>query len=134
MNHGYNKKCFLDPTSSKGRLPALYGILTAIELAIKDYEAENGVGWPGGHGIIGWLSSIDTDTTQSIALRDALACLYCTDKNGNESNINPDIYPGLRYLRHEDDFPGKSTEHQLDSAYETAEQVVRLLRTKGYSI
>lgn len=132
MKHSYNKRCFRNLSSSVDRLPALYGMLIAIELAIKEHDYRQKNKWSGGHRIVAWLSSIDNHA--SIRLREVLERLSCTDRNGKPTQVDADNYPGLRYLRHEEDFEAGATEEQLQSACEVAEDIVLLLRNRGYNL
>ena len=115
MPHDYNKEAFRRiGNDSSNPLGAVYCSLVVLELAIKDhfYTPGNANSWKTGHRIIDWLTTDLGESSLGPQLKNELFTLHCTDKNGNEANVDANKYPDLRYLRHEQDFPGTSTDEQ----------------------
>jgi hypothetical protein len=126
MPHSYNKKAFGDGIVATSPLLSLYASLVIIELRIKDTSAP----WRGGHRVIEWLASLG-ETSLAQQLRTALAKLHCTDRSGGQAPVDGNTYPDLRYLRHETDFAGTSTDVQILDALQIVESINAALRVKG---
>lgn len=110
MAHKYNVKAFQIGANAGQALLSLYSTLVALELAIKDHFAA--ANWRQGHKLIDWVADLG-EAALSQQLANALGLLFCTMPDGNEGRVNGNAYPGLRYLRHESDFAGKSNDNQL---------------------
>ncbi len=118
MPHNYNRTAFASGINNANANPllSLYCSLVVLELAIKDYlYTTNGGTWVTGHKIILWLDDLN-ESSLSRQLSTALSTLYCTAVNGSEVSVCPHKYPDIRYLRHGNDFPGKSTDTQIRDA------------------
>ncbi|MBM9499216.1 hypothetical protein JWG44_02980 [Leptospira sp. 201903071] len=126
--HKYNVQSFLEGTPDR-ILPKLYEKLIGIEIALKDRMSAT-EGWKSGHRIIEWIAN-EIDGSLSIQLKSDLEKLLCTDQNGNQAMMDPNKYPGIRYLRHESDFTGGSKTLDLDKAMETANSIITHMRQKG---
>ena len=134
MPHDYNKEAFgRIGNDSSNHLCAVYCSLVVLELAIKDYfyAQVNPGSWKTGHRIIDWLTSDLNESSLGSQLDNKLAALRCTDKNGNEASVNPNLYPDLRYLRHKQDFLGTSTDSELREVMDIIQYIQDHLRMKG---
>ena len=132
MPHDYNKEAFgRIGNDSSNPLCAVYCSLVVLELAIKDYLHQKDNQWKNGHRIIDWLTHDLQESSLGVQLQDELAKLYCTDKNGNGTMIDANKYPDLRYLRHEQDFPGTSTDDGLKDVMYIINDIKNSLRNKG---
>lgn len=132
--HKYNIHAFLKSGSRNRLLPDLYEKLIAIELALKDKKKELEGSWPAGHGIIMWIRD-HIDIKLSKQLHSSLSALYCTNIQGDECPVSSSMYPGIRYLRHKDDFPApqnSSSDEDLQRAMELAEQIIQKMTRDGY--
>ena len=129
MPHSYNRAAFDDARSSTNVLLSLYGSLVKIELALKDRLNP----WKGGHRLAEWLTD-EADpglTSLTVQLATGFGTLTGTDRNGQSSQLQLDSYPEIRYLRHEIDYPGGSTEMQLMACLLLVRDIENILRTKG---
>ncbi|MDB9449788.1 hypothetical protein [Dolichospermum circinale] len=130
MPHAYNRAAFTTGADSSNCLLSLYCSLVALELAIKDHYNPP---WKSRHRIITWVGDLG-EASLAQQLKSQLAALQCTDVNGDHSPVDGDNYPGIRYIRHEGDFPGTSTDTQIRDALETIKDIKTSLRTKGVSL
>lgn len=87
-----------------------------------------------GHRIIDWLTTDLGETSLGTQLESKLSVLYCTYRDGSEVNVDANRYPDIRYLRHETDFPGKSTDSQLKEALEIIKDIKTSLINRGISL
>jgi hypothetical protein len=134
MAHRYNQQSFqVGASNYSNPLLCLYCSLVVLELSIKDYFHASG-SWKSGHHIIDWLTTDLGETSLGIQLESKLSALFCTHKSGCEVTVNANSYPDLRYLRHEADFPGKSTDNQLKEALEIIKDIRTSLITKGINL
>ena len=134
MPHDYNKEAFgRIGNDSNNPLCAVYCSLVVLELAIKDhfYTPGNPDSWKTGHRIIHWLTDNLNESSLGTQLDNKLAALCCTDKNGNETMVDANKYPDLRYLRHEQDFAGTSTDAELREVMDIIQDIQAHLRMKG---
>jgi len=108
---------------------ALYCSLVIIELGLKDQRTP----WPQGHAVQRWLNELNDAGLNSFTyqLATELQSLTCTDRSGSEAQVALDHYPDLRYLRHETDFPGRSTDANIGRALAIVEQIRAELQRKG---
>ncbi len=133
MLHTYNRAAFAAGTINTNGLLSLYCSLVVLELALKDHLHQTSGRWETGHRIIYWLNELG-ETSLSIQLATKLSALYCTSRNGTEVSIRPDQYPDIRYLRHESDFPGKSTDTQIQEALDIITDIRRMLIAIGVNL
>jgi hypothetical protein len=71
---------------------------------------------------------------QLTTLQRALGALICTNR-GARTPVNPAMYTGIRYVRHEKDgFVGDTTEALLKQALADAEQLIAELRRSGVHV
>jgi hypothetical protein len=134
MPHSYNQQSFqVGASNSSNPLLCLYCSLVVLELSIKDHFHQSGP-WKKGHCIIDWLTVSLGETSLGTQLDSKLSALYCTYKDGTEVNVKANSYPDIRYLRHEADFPGKSTDNQLKEALEIIKDIRTSLITKGINL
>jgi hypothetical protein len=134
MPHSYNKQSFKAGESNPSNpLLCLYCSLVVLELAIKDHFHQSG-SWKRGHFIIDWLTTDLGETSLGRQLESKLSALYCAHKDGSEVNVDANRYPDIRYLRHEIDFPGKSTDSQLKEAVEIIKDIKTSLISRGISL
>ncbi|MFN7348921.1 MAG: hypothetical protein ACK5S7_08205, partial [Dolichospermum sp.] len=123
MPHSYNKNSFqVGGSNFSNPLLCLYCSLVVLELSIKDHFHQSG-SWKTGHRIIDWLTNDLCETSLGSQLDSKLSALYCTHRDGTEVNVDANRYPDIRYLRHETDFPGKSTDTQLQEALEIIKDI-----------
>ena len=131
MPHSYNRQSFQVGGSDRSNpLLCLYCSLVVLELSIKDHFHQSG-SWKKGHFIIDWLTNDLGETSLGQQLQIKLSALYCTHKDGTEVNVDPNRYPAIRYLRHETDFTGKSTDAQLTEALDLIKDIRSHLRNQG---
>jgi hypothetical protein len=131
MVHTYNQRSFKSATSNfNNPLVSLYCSLVLLELAIKDHLHKSG-SWKSGHHIIDWLSNDLGETSLGSQLSSKLSVLYCTSRSGIEVTVDPNRYPDIRYIRHETDFSGKSTDAQIQEALEIIKDIRLVLTRKG---
>jgi hypothetical protein len=134
MPHSYNQQSFKVGLSNPSNpLLSLYCSLIVLELAIKDHFHQSG-SWKRGHCIIEWLTNDLNETSLGYQLESKLSALYCTHSNGSEVSVDANRYPDIRYLRHETDFPGKSTDSQLEEVLEIIRDIKTTLVNKGISL
>lgn len=134
MPHTYNIRAFRNATLSVSNpLLCLYCSLVELELAIKDHLQPSS-GWKNGHRIIDWLTHDLGESSLGMQLSTKLSILYCTNRNGLETNVQANQYPDLRYLRHEIDFSSKSTDVQLEEVLDILRDIKRNLRIKGLNL
>jgi hypothetical protein len=134
MPHSYNQQSFqIGASNSSNPLLCLYCSLVVLELSIKDHFYRSG-SWRTGHNIIDWLTTDLGETSLGTQLDSKLSALYCTYKDGTEVNVVANRYPDIRYLRHENDFPGKSTDTQLKEALDIIKDIRISLTSKGITL
>ena len=134
MPHSYNQQSFkVGGSNSSNPLLCLYCSLVVLELAIKDHFHQSGP-WKRGHCIIDWLTNDLGETSLGTQLESKLSALYCTYRDGSEVHVDANRYPDIRYLRHETDFPGKSTDSQLKEALEIMKDIKTSLINRGISL
>jgi hypothetical protein len=125
MPHLYNRNAF----RNKGvavHLIDLYCALVVLELSLKDKMAA----WVGGHDVSDFVSRAG-EAALAQRLRTALGTLWCTSTQGTETHVSPARYPDLRYLRHETDFAGKTTDAELHSVLIIVRDIETVLTRKG---
>ena len=129
MPHSYNRAAFDVGRAAGNALLTLYCSLVSIEIALKDRSNP----WKRGHMLAQWLTSEGdaglTSLTQQLVT--GLAAMRCTDPTGNSSAIRLDAFPDLRYLRYAADFPGESTDAQLQACLALVRDIETVLRGKG---
>jgi len=130
MPHAYNRAAFTTGANSGNSLLSLYCSLVVLELAIKDHLDPP---WKKDHKIITWISELG-EVSLAQQLKSRLAALLCTHTDGTDVSVDGDKYPGIRYLRHESDFPGKSTDTQIQDALNTIRDIKTSLRAKGVGL
>ena len=125
----FNRLAFEAGRTAGSPLLALYSVLVILELALKDGKTP----WPKGHLVQQWLGELNDAglTAMTYQLANELQSLTCTDRSGGEAPVALDRYPDLRYLRHETDYPGKSTDANIAQALAVAEQIRGLLQQRG---
>ena len=135
MPHTYNIRAFKNAALGiSNPLLRLYCSLVELELAIKDHLQQQPSGsWKNGHRVTVWLTDLG-ESSLSTQLSTQLSVLYCTNKNGDEANVQATQYPDLRYLRHETDFPFKSTDAQLNDALSIVRDIKIRLRGRGLNL
>jgi|LakMenE18May11ns_1017448.scaffolds.fasta_scaffold9910361_3 hypothetical protein len=113
MPHNYPRKAFLLSADGPGQsnLASLYSRLVAIELALKDEIQSSTGNWIAGHDIPNLIAPHDTSLSTQLA--SALSNLRCTHRDGSNVSVSSAVYPSIRYLRHQSDFP---TETYTDDA------------------
>ncbi len=124
--HKVNRAAFyrLDATS---QLLKLYVRLVALELTLKDDNAAN---YGHAHDVVKMVQDRNDAalSAKAIALDATLKKLWCTGKGGAQVPVSPKKYPDLRYLRHETDFPGTTTETDLTDANTALEELFEELK------
>jgi hypothetical protein len=123
MPHLYNRNAF---RIAANPLLDLYSALVWLELSLKDRMAV----WARGHDVAEFVSNAG-EPALAQRLRTALGSLWCTDLQGNEAHVAPQRYPDLRYLRHQTDFAGKTTDAELRVALTIVRDIETVLTTKG---
>lgn len=87
----------------------------ALEITLKDWDRSN---YAYAHKVAQMIRAFGDPTlsNQADALELALGSMYCTHRDGTQRNVSPERYPDIRYLRHEVDFPGTTTDVHLHDA------------------
>jgi hypothetical protein len=108
MSHAYNRTAFESGRMSTNPLLSLYCSLLIVELALKDARFAASAQWERSHNVLVWITEIQDPVLNSLAtqMATALARIKCTLKDGSEGTVSPQMYPSVRYLRHESDFAG----------------------------
>lgn len=128
MPHNYNRTAFQSGSTAASPLLALYCSLVDLELALKNHFW--GTGWRRGHLLIAWVTEVG-EAALATNLDNCLAALHCTTLTGGQSIVSGNSYPDLRYLRHDNDFAGTSTDAQLQAALQAVRDINAALRTLG---
>jgi hypothetical protein len=131
MPHNYNRVAFQGGIAGVNALLSLYCSLVDLELALKNHFWPNR--WRGGHAIIDWITELG-EAALAAQLVGRLAHLQCTGGDGTVTAVAGNSYPGMRYLRHEQDWPGASTDTQLREALDVVDDVKTALRAKGVNV
>ena len=129
MAHNFNRAAFDTGRVAGSPLLALYCSLVVVELALKDRKPA----WESGHRVQQLLNELNDAglTALTFQLANQLQTLKCTDKNGNDCAVAADRYPDLRYLRHETDFPGSSTDVNSALSIQITDDIRALLAGLG---
>lgn len=123
----YNRRAFGQQVTGP-LLFELYLKLVAVELALKA-RVPAGQWGPHGHRLAGLVKACTTDPAglsdagpynAAMNVESALGGLSCADREGNPAPVNPHRYPDLRYLRHDSDFSGGTTDAHLSQAVAAA--------------
>ncbi len=134
MRHKHNIQAFLNSRSTNSSLVEVYNKLVAIELSIKGKVASSSGTWGNfKHRIVTEIAREDSILANQLG--NMLTQLKTRKMNGNIGSISNENYPELRYLVHEDDFPSQgSSESEIASLLQKVNDVVLVLRQKGYSL
>lgn len=127
--HKFNRAAFFGLNASSP-LVKLYLRLVALEMALKDTDPSN---YSLGHDVIQMVQNRNDPALSALAtaLHAALAGLHCTDRRGRPATVSPAKYPDLRYLRHDSDFPGTTTDGALATALQALEDLITELARHG---
>jgi hypothetical protein len=130
--HITNRRIFkevdaLDP------LLQLYCKLVALELSLKDFNANN---ITLSHDVYAMtLSTFQTNSSIAAAaatLNGDLATLSCSDRRGRPANVQATKYPDLRYVRMNTDFdPPSSTDAEIRRALNSLNALINELLKEG---
>lgn len=126
--HRFNRAAFFNADGSAPLL-RLYARLVALELTLKDDDPTN---YAEGHDVIEMVNkrSDPALTSLATALDTTLRKLWCSDKHGSPKYVNPQKYPDIRYLRHESDYSGTTTDADLTAALDALESLWKEFREK----
>lgn len=131
MPHHYNRAAFQTGTVGTNVLLSLYCSFVALELGLKDHFQAGG--WRSGHSIIDWVTELG-EAALAVQLGNRLAQLQCTAKDGTRAPLDGNKYPDLRYLRHQDDWVGASTDADLRDALSILDDIRLALRRRGVNL
>lgn len=131
MPHNYNRTAFQAGMVAASPLLALYCSLVDLELALKNHFWAGG--WRRGHKVIDWVADAG-EAALSIHLENCLTALKCTAITGAVSTVAGNSYPDVRYLRHQSDFVGTSTDQELHLALQAVNDVRAALRARGVAV
>jgi hypothetical protein len=131
MPHTYNRTAFQYGMASANALLILYCSLVDLELALKDHFSV--VGWRNGHAIIDWVAELG-EAALAAQLANGLGRLRCTARDGSLSQVLGNSYPDVRYLRHESDWPGFSTDAELRDVLGIVADIRTALRGRGVAV
>ena len=131
MEHDYNRAAFQTGAAASNGLLGTYCSLIDLELALKVHLSPSG--WMRKHRIIEWLTTLG-ETSLAVQLGARISVLRCTLQDGTEGPVEANNYPGIRYLRHETDFPGTSTDAQLRDVLDIIADIKVALRSRGVRI
>lgn len=128
MPHTINRCAFRDCDASEPSF-RLYTLLVAIELALKDrlspYKSGHDLHRLAGFAVSPMPAGLSAQLT---GLTACLGSLLCTSLQGTQVPVDPANYPVIRYVRHDKDFPGSTTENLVQQALAAARQLVQELR------
>jgi hypothetical protein len=129
MPHTFTRRAFELGRTPGNQLLSLYCSLVTVELALKDSVTP----WRQGHRIQQWLDELNDAGLNALTyqLATQLLRVICTDRTGNEAPIGVNSYPDLRYVRHETDFPGRTTDADIQRCIEILEDIRSILVGKG---
>jgi hypothetical protein len=127
--HRRNRATFFNVDGADPLL-RLYARLVALELTLKDEDAAN---YRRGHDVVAMVQDRGDTTLSALAtaLNTALAALHCTSRSGSGVPVVPSKYPDVRYLRHVSDFPGTTTDTDLQTALQALEDLLLELARQG---
>lgn len=131
MPHNYNRAAFQDGMAAANALLVLYCSLVDLELALKDHFA--GASWRRGHAIVDWVSELG-EAALANQLANGLGRLRCTARDGSFAQVLGNSYPDVRYLRHESDWPGFSTDAELRDVLGIVADIRAALRGRGVAV
>ena len=131
MPHNYNRVAFQNASASANLLIALYCALVDFEIGLKEHFQP--AGWRGSHKIIDWIAELG-ETAYSVQLATSFGRLICRLKDGTEGPVDGNFYPGLRYILHETDFPGRTTDALLTDALRILSDIKTALRARGIRV
>jgi hypothetical protein len=132
--HTINRSAFRDCDTSEPFF-RLYTLLVAIELALKDQLSQ----FQSGHDLHRLAGFVVVPmppglSAQLTGLTACLGLLFCTSQQGLQVPVDSAKYPGLRYIRHDRDFPGATNEANVKQALDAARQLVQELRLAGVEL
>jgi hypothetical protein len=132
MAHRVNRRAFLAVRGTGEPLLAIYGLLVAAELALKDHSGA----WEKKHDVPQMLDDLADPglTALGATLRILLASVPCTSSDGNPATVPANSYPHLRYARHADDYAGGVSNIHLNNLTTIAEDLLGQLRAKGVAV
>ncbi len=107
--------------------------LVVVELGLKDARYEGTTRWDRTHDVALWVTEIQDPGLNSLAvqLSTALASIRCTLKDGTGGPVSPQMYPAVRYVRHESDFPGETTDAEINEALRVVGEIENELKRRG---
>jgi len=138
MSHSYNRKAFKLAFLLNGNgsiLLSIYSKLVCIELALKDDQQIKTQKWPAtSHNISGLLNNLNLNS-EGIKFNNALKKIKCTDIKGkNLESIKETNYPALRYMNHDSDISGGSTDLDLTELNIIIDDIILQMKSKGVVI
>ncbi|MDC0749220.1 hypothetical protein [Polyangium mundeleinium] len=97
---------------------------------MKDDDSTN---YAEGHDVIEMVNkrSDPALTSLATALDTTLRKLWCSHRDGTPRQVNSKKYPDIRYLRHEFDYTGTTTDTDLMAALDALESLWEEFRKKG---
>jgi hypothetical protein len=131
MPHQYNRHAFQGGITSPDVLLSAYCALVDLELGIKDHFVAGG--WRAGHRIIDWVAELG-EGALAVQLAGKLGSLRCTGRDGNVAPVAGNAYPDVRYIRHESDFAGMSTDDELREVVDVVSDIRAALKGRGVSL
>jgi hypothetical protein len=133
MPHAYNRTAFESGRMNTHSLLSLYCSFVIVELALKDSRFAASAQWDRSHQVLVWITEMQDPVLNSLAtqMATALAAIKCTLRDGSEGTISPQLYPSIRYLRHETDFAGTTTETDIQSALTVMQDIEVELKRHG---
>lgn len=111
--------------------------LVLMELALKDHLALTGLK----HDVPAMLHRLANNATQHrptlnqfrAELAVNLAKLHTQNNNGTNGRVNAQVFPGIRYLRHSDDWNNNcSTEQDLSNLRGCVTKILYYLRDRAH--
>lgn len=127
MAHRYNLSAFQVGAASTQPLLRLYCALVVVELALKDSSPT----WPAhGHDVPALLADAG-EAALSVQLQGKLGALKCTTQKGAQAPVSAANYAHIRYLRHENDYPGTVKDSDLDAVLAVISDIMLVLRGKN---
>jgi hypothetical protein len=135
MPYQYNRRSFLNPTTSAGTtlLSAAYLRLVGIELLLKEKLPPGAVNHNNGHDIPTLLHTFASGLPHphsaslqalSVPLANGIANLWCEGFNGHRA-VPARSYPYMRYLRHDSEW---SAPNSPDSDIQTLLVVIQQIQ------
>lgn len=138
MTDTYNRKAFRSAgVATLSPLVCAYTQLVTLELYLKQAIPSRGLVCPRNHNVPQMINILATKLpvshsgalkSLSLTLRSKISYLWCDGKDGSPCRIDSAIYPGMRYLRHQEDCSiSASSDADLQAVIKISSQISHAL-------